>query len=65
MFEVSEELQWQLLKKRAMSKLNKEEAAQLIGISRKTYSAIEGVQKERVTKTVYTKCINWLLEEKD
>lgn len=65
MFEVSENLQKQLLKKRTMSKLTKQEAARLIGITNKTYAALEGGQKERITKTVYTKCINWLLQDED
>lgn len=65
MFEISETISWQVRKRRAYKRLQVFEAANDIGISRQTLRKIESGELKRTTRTVYTKVINWLLEENE
>lgn len=62
MFEISEELSWQVRKKRAYTRLNITEAASEIGISRQTLRKVESGELKKTRKIVFLKITNWLLE---
>lgn len=63
MFQLENEFSWKLRRKRAKLMLTKSTAAEIIGISRKTYTQVETGQLSKVTRTVYEKLVNWLLED--
>ena len=63
MFEISNELSWQIRKKRAFNLLSISEAAEQIGISRQTLRKIEVGKLKRTKKTVFIKLTDWLLVE--
>lgn len=62
MFEISEELSWQVRKKRAYIRLSIAEAASEIGISRQTLRKIESGELKKTRKMVFLKLTNWLFE---
>ncbi|MEG2937548.1 MAG: helix-turn-helix transcriptional regulator [Vagococcus sp.] len=63
MFEISNELSWQIRKKRAFNMLSISEAAEQIGISRQTLRKIEVGKLKRTKKTIFIKLTDWLLVE--
>lgn len=63
MFSVDENFSWKVREKRAKQRLTKTNAANEIGISRKTLTAIENNQLEKISKTVYEKVVSWILKE--
>lgn len=64
MFEITEDISWQVRKKRAKERLSIQEASKQIGITRQTLRLIE--KGNYVTKkTVFVKLTNWLLTEKE
>lgn len=63
MFELDKDFSWKLRRKRAKLMLTKTVTAETIGISRKTYTQVERGQLTKITRTVYEKLINWLLED--
>lgn len=63
MFELDKDFSWKLRRKRAKLMLTKKVTAETIGISRKTYTQVERGQLTKITRTVYEKLINWLLED--
>lgn len=65
MFELESDFSWKVRQKRAKQMLTKEEASNCIGISRRTYSLVETGQLNKVTRTVYEKLVNWLLDDKE
>ncbi|MFI3730550.1 helix-turn-helix domain-containing protein [Vagococcus fluvialis] len=65
MFELENDFSWKIRQKRAKQMLTKEEASSCIGISRRTYSLVETGQLNKVTRTVYEKLVNWLLDDKE
>lgn len=65
MFDLSEEISWQVRKKRAKYFLTKTKASKEIGISRRTLGQIESGELPKVSKTVFVKLTKWLLAEKE
>lgn len=65
MFDIDNDFSWKVRQKRARKMLTKEEASNCIGISRRTYSLVETGQLNKVTRTVYEKLVNWLLDDKE
>lgn len=63
MFEVSNDLSWQIRKKRAFRLLSVSDAAREIGISRQTLRKIESGKLKKTTKTVFVKITDWLVKE--
>ncbi|MHC5250046.1 helix-turn-helix domain-containing protein [Enterococcus sp. HY326] len=63
MFEVSNDLSWQIRKKRAFRLLSISDAAREIGISRQTLRKIESGKLKKTTKTVFVKLTDWLVKE--
>lgn len=63
MFQLENDFSWKLRRKRAKLMLTKSSASEIIGISRKTYTQVETGQLTKVTRTVYEKLVNWLLED--
>lgn len=64
-FDLNEEISWQVRKKRAKYFLTKTKASKEIGISRRTLGQIEAGELSKVSKTVFVKLANWLLTEKE
>ncbi|WP_321387341.1 helix-turn-helix transcriptional regulator [uncultured Enterococcus sp.] len=64
MFELDLEMIAKLRERRARKNITLAEAANEIGISVKTLGMIEGENRLIVKKTVYTKLIDWLVNEK-
>ncbi len=65
MFEVNEDLSWQIRKKRALLRMSLTEASQAIQIDRTTLSKIEKTDNVQVRKTVYKKLVEWLVKESE
>ncbi|MDT2831875.1 helix-turn-helix domain-containing protein [Vagococcus fluvialis] len=63
MFQLENDFSWKLRRKRAKLMLTKSSTSEIIGISRKTYTQVETGQLKKVTRTVYEKLVNWLLED--
>lgn len=63
MFDVSNDLSWQIRKKRAFRMLSISDAAEEIGISRQTLRKIESGNLKKTTKTVFVKLTDWLVKE--
>lgn len=63
MFEVTKNLSWNLRKKRAKERITVSKAASQIGISRRTLSLIESEEKKEISKTVYKKIVEWLVDD--
>lgn len=63
MFELENNFSWKVRRKRAKEMLTKTEASNVIGISRKTYSLVETGQLTKISRTVYEKLVNWLLDD--
>lgn len=64
MFEIGEDFSWRIREKRARKRLSVSAASVEIGISRRTLSLIEVGGEVRVTKTVYKKLVDWLVNGK-
>jgi DNA-binding XRE family transcriptional regulator len=64
MFEIGKDFSWRIREKRARERISISEAANRIGISRRTLSLIESEQSNKVKRTVYKKLVDWLVNEK-
>lgn len=64
MFEITEDISWQVRKKRAKERLTIQEASKQIGITRQTLRLIEN-GSYLTKKSVFVKLTNWLLTEKE
>lgn len=64
MFKIDKEMAAKLRERRARKNITLEKAANEIGISRRTLSLIEKEKSLVVQKAVFTKLIDWLVNEK-
>lgn len=64
MFELNSEMAAKIRERRARKNITLTEAATEIGVSAKTLGMIENEQLPSVRKTVYTKLVDWLVNEK-
>ena len=65
MFELDLEMIAKLRERRARKNITLGEASEEIGINRKTLGLIEKEKLLRVQKTVFTKLVDWLVNEKN
>lgn len=65
MFEVTSNLSWRLRMKRAKYRVTVSEAANQIGISRRTLSMVESEEKKEISKTGYKKIVDWLIDDEE
>lgn len=63
MFEISEDMSWEVRKKRAYKRMTITKTADEIGISRQTLRKIESGDITTVNKIVFVKLTNWLTKE--
>ena len=64
MFELNSEMAAKIRERRARKNITLTESATEIGVSAKTLGMIENEQLPSVRKTVYTKLVDWLVNEK-
>lgn len=63
MFKITEDISWQVRRKRAKERLSIQEASKQIGFSEQTLRKIESGKLSKVSEIVFAKLINWLFKE--